>query len=105
MVPGLQRYVEEGVPEHFVDGGYYTKVPDNMPVIGEVAGGPSGAYTCGCLSGYGIMAANGAGELVAQIVAEDSKVPGYKDDFAHTRWHDAEYLRRVEAGEVGGLQI
>jgi hypothetical protein len=26
MVPGLAKYVEEGVPEHFVDGGYYTKV-------------------------------------------------------------------------------
>ena len=47
-----------------VDGGYYTKVPDNLPLIGPVPGAPEGAFMCAGLSGYGLMASNAAGSLL-----------------------------------------
>ena len=62
MVPAFAPYVKR-MRRPFVDGGYYTKAPDNMPVIG-----PSelpGLFLLGALSGYGIMAAQGAAELLA----------------------------------------
>ena len=47
------------------DGGYYSKAPDNIPLIGQ--SGP-GLYTCVGLSGYGIMASCAAGDLAAKHV-------------------------------------
>ena len=41
-----------------IDGGFYTQMPDNLPLIGEVPHAPRGAYVCAGLSGYGIMGAN-----------------------------------------------
>ena len=47
MVPGLDRYLDgsgEGIPSNvMVDGGYYSKAPDNVPLIGPSA---PGFYTC-----------------------------------------------------------
>jgi sarcosine oxidase, subunit beta len=56
-----------------VDGGYYTKTLENIPLIGPAPGrGGEGvvenAYLCGAVSGYGIMAGHAAGELLAQHV-------------------------------------
>lgn len=56
-----------------VDGGYYTKTHENVPLIGPApgAGGKGnikGSYICGAVSGYGIMAAHAAGELLAAHV-------------------------------------
>lgn len=53
-----------------VDGGYYTRTKENLPLIGP-APGPfgcgvvSGAFLCGAVSGFGIMGAHAAGELAA----------------------------------------
>lgn len=57
-----------------VDGGYYTKTAENVPLIGPAPGpagqgGVAGAYVCGAVSGYGIMAAHAAGELLAAHVS------------------------------------
>ena len=111
MVPGFNDYLE-AMPPLMVDGGYYTKVPDNMPMIGKVPasdgkGSVMGAYMCTCLSGYGVMGANAAGELVAaQVMGEhSSNLPDYADTFDPARWSDEEYTERVSSGEVGGLQI
>ena len=51
-----------------VDGGYYTKTPDNLPLIGPLPDAPEGVFVCAGLSGYGVMAANAAGELLARHV-------------------------------------
>ena len=44
MVPGLEDYLEKIPPSTMVDGGYYSKVPDNMPVIGPATAEPSSRY-------------------------------------------------------------
>ena len=92
-----------------VDGGYYTKTPDNLPLIGRVPGAPAGSFICAGLSGYGVMAANAAGELLAAHVAGEDRLPqyaSYADTFSPTRWMDEEYKARVASGAASqGLQI
>jgi len=56
-----------------VDGGYYTKTPENLPLVGPAPGphrrgAAAGAFLCAGVSGYGIMAAHAAGELAALLV-------------------------------------
>ena len=68
-----------------VDGGYYTQTEDNMPLVGPICVGwgeggervnVPGAFMCGGLSGYGIMASHGVGELVAEHVVNGTKGGG-----------------------------
>ena len=49
MVPALGDYFgEDGtlVAPVAVDGGYYTKAADNMPMVGPVPDTPRGCYMC-----------------------------------------------------------
>ena len=62
MVPALAPY-SDSLPRPFVDGGYYAKTPDNRPLVGAYA--LDGSYALCGLSGYGIMTAAAAGELLA----------------------------------------
>jgi glycine/D-amino acid oxidase-like deaminating enzyme len=68
------------------------------------AGGTDGAWVCGGLSGYGIMASQAAGELIGNHIA-GSDLPTYADAFLPSRWDDAVYVDKVERGLVKGLQI
>jgi glycine/D-amino acid oxidase-like deaminating enzyme len=109
MVPRLADYLgNDGTMQASVsiDGGYYTKTPDNLPLIGAVPGGPEGSFICAGLSGYGVMAANAAGELLACHVAGEELPTAYVDDFRPERWMDSAYVDSVAAGSADkGLQI
>ena len=109
MVPRLGEYLSEDVSLRSmvtIDGGYYTQTPDNLPLIGPVAGGPAGTFVCAGLSGYGVMAANAAGELLADHVAGSTLPEAYASEFLPERWLRQEYLQSVESGEAQkGLQI
>ena len=84
-----------------------TKTPDNLPLIGPLVGAPEGTFVCAGLSGYGVMAANAAGELLASHVARDALGDSlYADDFLPERWSREEYKGRVASGAADkGLQI
>jgi glycine/D-amino acid oxidase-like deaminating enzyme len=100
MIPALRGYVER-LPKATVDGGYYTKTRENRPLIGKLP--IEGAYVVGALSGFGVMAACGAGELVAAHVA-GSKLPHYASAFALERYKDPGYQRLLETwGDSGQL--
>ena len=89
-----------------IDGGYYTKAPDNLPLIGPVPGAPAGAYICAGLSGYGVMAANAAGELLARHVAGARLPEEYAAHFLPERWMDDGYVRGVDSGATDkGLSL
>lgn len=89
-----------------IDGGYYTKTPDNLPLIGPLPNAPKGAYVCAGLSGYGVMAANAAGDLLAGHIAGEDLPQAYADTFLPERWSDRAYTQRVASGAEGkGLQI
>lgn len=87
LAPGLAQYVER-LPPVYVDGGYYTKTAENRPLIGPLP--VDGAYINAALSGYGLMAAPAAAELIAaQISGGD--VPSYAPSFRLDRYENSAY--------------
>lgn len=54
----------------------------------------SGAYIIGALSGYGLMSACGARELLVAYVT-DSKLPNYASVFDIERYKNTEYRNQV----------
>lgn len=100
LAPGLAAYLER-LPKTYVDGGYYTKTVENRPLIGPLP--VEGAYVLGALSGYGLMAACAAGELLAAHVAA-APLPAYAPAFLPSRYDDPSYRERLTAwGATGQL--
>ncbi|MDQ4076931.1 MAG: FAD-binding oxidoreductase [Chloroflexota bacterium] len=87
MIPGLQAYLER-LPRPYVDGGYYTRTEENRFLCGPLP--VQGAYVIGALSGYGLMAACGAGELLAAHLT-GSPLPSYAPTFQLDRYQDPTY--------------
>jgi sarcosine oxidase, subunit beta len=98
MVPGLQPYIHRSGRIE-LDGGYYTKTKENRPLIGPLP--VEGAYVIGALSGYGLMAACAAGELLALHVTR-KPMPDYAGAFRPDRYRDPKYLSSVEAMQDTG---
>jgi glycine/D-amino acid oxidase-like deaminating enzyme len=101
MVPEFARYLDKS-PRPFVDGGYYTKTRENRPLIGPTRV-PGFHLSCG-MSGWGIMAAGAACELLgAHIagVADSAQAPW----FLLSRYDDPAYRARLERGEFSSGQL
>ena len=98
MIPGLSAYYER-MPGAFVDGGYYTKTSDNRPLIGATP--VEGFYLCGAFSGFGIMTAMGAGELVA-AQSHGAALPAYARHFELSRYDDASYRDSIADMSIAG---
>jgi glycine/D-amino acid oxidase-like deaminating enzyme len=98
MIPGLRAYYGRA-PKPFVDGGYYTKTRENRPLIGPLP--VEGAYLIGALSGFGLMAACGAGELLAAHVTGD-ELPAHARAFTLARYDDPDYRSRLESWNEEG---
>ncbi len=93
MIPGLRVYWDRA-PRPRVDGGYYTKTRENLPLIGPV--GWKGAYVIGALSGFGIMASCAAGDLLARYVV-GLDVPEYARAFHPRRHADPAWYPHLKA--------
>ena len=91
MVPAMKAYAGGGA-DYFTDGGYYCTTEENRPLIGPL--GIQGAYLCAALSGYGVMAAHGAGDLVAAHVM-DAPLPSYAKWFLPSRYDDPGYMEMI----------
>lgn len=87
MIPGLSRYLQRLSPPR-IDGGYYCKTRENRPLISRLP--IEGTYVIGALSGFGIMAAPAAAELLSAIIA-GSELPAYAPAFALERYEDPGY--------------
>lgn len=100
LVPGLAAYIGR-MPRPYLDGGYYTRTPENRPLIGPLP--LAGAFVLGALSGFGVMAACAAGELLAaQIVGAD--LPPYAPAFLPARYADPAYQALLAGwGDTGQL--
>lgn len=92
ILPGFQPYIEK-MPRPFVDGGYYTKTQENRPLVGP--SGTEGAYLIGAASGYGIMAAAGMAELLAQTITGQA-LPEYAPAFSLDRYQDPDYQHMLK---------
>jgi glycine/D-amino acid oxidase-like deaminating enzyme len=91
MLPGLRRYFGRA-PRPYMDGGYYVKTPDNRLLASALP--IEGAYVLGGLSGYGIMSACAAGELLAAHMA-DASLPDYAQAFSLERFSDPRYREEL----------
>lgn len=100
MIPAMAPYLER-MPRCFVDGGYYTKTRENRFLAGPLP--IEGAYVIGALSGYGMMASNGAADLLADYIAE-RPLPRYAPAFRLDRYDDPAYHMLLENwGDSGQL--
>lgn len=98
MIPGLTSYFDR-LPRPAVDGGYYAKTRENRPLIGPLP--VEGAYIVGALSGFGIMAGCGAGELLAAHVT-GGDVPSYAHRFLLERYEDPGYQALLDDWDESG---
>jgi len=100
MLPRMKEYFTR-MPRPQIDGGYYTKTRENRPLIGPT--GMEGSYMIGAVSGYGIMSACGAGELLAAHVT-GAELPSYSGAFELARYDDPDYQKKLENwGDSGQL--
>ena len=100
MVPGLRAYFGRA-PRPVVDGGYYLKTRENRPLIGPLP--MEGAFVLGALSGFGLMAAPAAGELLAAYATGETP-PDYAAAFRLDRYDDPAYRALLEDwGSTGQL--
>jgi glycine/D-amino acid oxidase-like deaminating enzyme len=68
------------------------KTFENRPLIGPLP--VEGAYVVGALSGFGVMAACAAGELLAAHIAGGT-LPAYAPAFRLARYTDPAYRRAL----------
>lgn len=101
MIPGLEAYAGR-LPRLVADGGYYTKTHENRPLIGPLP--VRGAWVIGALSGFGLMAACAAGELLAAHLA-GSRLPHYAPAFSLERYQDTEYQKLLATWDPATGQI
>jgi glycine/D-amino acid oxidase-like deaminating enzyme len=92
VIPALSAYLPR-LPRGIVDGGYYTKTGENRLLSGPLP--VEGAYVMGALSGYGLMASNGAADLLADYIAE-RPLPRYAPAFRLDRYGDPAYRVALE---------
>jgi len=92
FIPALRSYVDEPPTPIIQFSGYYTRTPDNLPLIGPLQ--DRNLFTVSALSGYGTMAGCSAGELCADwIMAGD--LPGYAVYFHPDRYQDPELMAEI----------
>jgi sarcosine oxidase, subunit beta len=78
LIPGLERYAGTSEKPLAHEAGYYTRTPDDLPLIGPT--GCEGAWVVAGFAGYGAMVACAAGEIAAAWIAGTSR-PGYAASF------------------------
>ena len=101
LAPGLAPYIERP-RKVYVDGGYYCKTRENRPLISPLP--VDGAFVIGALSGYGIMASQAAGELLASYIT-GSELPDYAPAFHLGRYQDRRYQALLPELEDTGGQL
>lgn len=98
MLPRLQEYFGR-LPRPQMDGGYYVKTRENRLLAGPLP--IEGSYVVGAVSGYGIMSACAAGELLAAHIT-GTKLPSYAAAFSLARYDDPEYQKKLEIWDDSG---
>ena len=101
MAPRARAYIGEG-RRGIVDGGYYAKTPENRPIVGPLP--IAGVFVTGALSGYGIMAAHAAAELLAAHMTGGA-LPDYADALSPARYSDPAYRTRLENWDAKAGQL
>ena len=98
MLPRMKEYFNK-MPRPQVDGGYYTKTRENRPLIGPTE--IQGAYVIGAVSGFGIMSACGAGDLLARHISGEN-LPAHASAFELSRYKSPEYMKQMQDWQDSG---
>ena len=94
LIPGLKSYVDR-LPLPVVQyGGYYSRTPENWPLIGPTE--RLGFYVIGGLSGFGTMTACGAGDLIARHI-DGRELPSYANHLSPLRYRDPDIMAEMAA--------
>lgn len=101
MIPGLEAYVGK-MSRPQIDGGYYCKTQENRPLICPLP--VEGAYMLGAISGYGQMASQAAGDLLAAHIT-GNELPDYAPAFNLDRYNDPEYRKMLELWDPTSGQL
>lgn len=99
FIPALNVYLDDlpGPVHRFA--GYYTRTPENLPLIGPL--GVENAFTISALSGYGTMAACAAAELCAQWIG-GSAPPDYALYLSPNRYGDPQVMAEIDRIDSDG---
>lgn len=109
LAPRLSAYLDR-LPHMYVDGGYYTKTVENRPLIGALP--VTGAFVNAGFSGFGLMAAPAAAELLARQIVDGASPtttsgiagPECARAFALARYADPSYQAQLaDWGTTGQL--
>lgn len=98
--PGLRAYIGRLPRSVHHYGGYYTMTEENWPLIGPMRA--PGAFAAAALSGYGSMAACGAGSLCAAWVA-GTELPPYAAALTRERHSDPALMQEILRAGGGSL--
>jgi len=96
----LGQYIESLPANRVHYGGYYTMTKENWPLIGPLD--QSGAFVVGALSGFGCMAACGAGSIAADWVCE-GQPPSFSEALSLQRYNNPSLKETMEQPEDIGL--
>ena len=99
MLPRLRQYFGRAARPR-LDGGYYIKTRENRLLAGPTP--MEGVYLLGGVSGYGIMSACAAGELLAAHMA-GRPLPAYAQAFELARYDQPDYFARL--GMLAGGEL
>lgn len=101
FIPALASYVESPPTPIIQFSGYYTRTPENLPLIGPLE--LENLFTVSALSGFGTMAACAAGELCAGWMS-GGELPEYAAYFHPGRYRDAALMKEInQIGSDGQL--
>ncbi|TMW56466.1 hypothetical protein Poli38472_006476 [Pythium oligandrum] len=85
-----------------VNGGYYCKTLDNMPMIGPAPSTVEGIFLQSAMTGIGLMSSGASGQLLAAHVMGQTpahkKLAEHVNAFLPSRFEDAHYIRSLAEG-------
>jgi len=101
FIPSLQPYVDEPPTPIVQFSGYYTRTPENLPLIGPLE--IDGLFTVSALAGFGTMAACSAGDLCSGWMM-GARLPEYARFFHPDRYGDEALMDEInKVGADGQL--
>lgn len=98
ILPGLAAYVEQVPPPVTAWAGYYSRTPENWPLVGPLA---EGLFTVSALAGFGTMTAMACGGLCAAWM-EGDELPTHARHFSPGRYSDPDIVAEIAALDLDG---
>ncbi len=100
LQPALKTYYQQLPRSRRHYGGYYNMTEENWPLIGAMK--TDGVFVAGAMSGFGTMAACGAGDLCARTLL-NLPLPHYAPALSPARYGNAGLMKELAALSQKGI--